>query len=278
MTTARTKHQFHYRHFRVAEHTFSARPLASYREHEIMRFTDIGPDGSIFISDGTYWRPMNGEALLGKSNIFIGVAPTFTARAGGVAGKVTFGTSLVRTGGISGYFYYGANTLDTTHDAGFYWTIMTDGTSGTVYADEYTPGTDPVRPATPTAFPGTVVGGAGVITVVTAYSVTIPAGLMADNAQITYATQLENNNNADDKTAIVNLGATALATTGAVTTVTSTAVSGRVWNASTGAQYTETGTAAIDTTADTTFNITLDLEVATSWALLPFVEVRLLSA
>jgi hypothetical protein len=274
---ARTKHQFHHRHFRVAEYAFSARPLASYREHEIMRFTDIGPDGMLGISDGTYWRPVNGEALLGKSNIFIGIAPTFTARAGGAAGKVTFGTALGRTGGIRGYFYYVANSLDTTHDAGFYWTVMTDGTSGTVYADEYTPGTDPVRPSTPTAFPGTVVGGAGAITAVVAYSVTIPAGLMADNAELIYNTQLENNNNGDDKECIVKLGATALNST-LVTTATSTAIADRVWNASTGVQYTPTTTAAIDTTVDTTFTITLDNEVATSWSLLPYVDLVLRSA
>jgi hypothetical protein len=235
--------------------------------------TDLGPEGTLVKSNGVMFVPESGEALLGKSDIYIGIAPTFTARAGGAAGKVTFGTALVRTGGIKGYFYYAANTLDTTHAAGFYYTVMTDGTSGTVYSDTYTPGgVEPTIPASPTAFPGTVVGGAGVITEVTLVSNTLPAGCMGKIGQIEYATQLENNNNGDDKTLKVKLGTTVLSTT-LVTTVTETAITGRVWNAgATNVQVSASTSFAgtVDTTAASTVSITATLEVATSWALIPF--------
>jgi len=278
--STRTKHQFHYRHFRVAECTFANLPSAAERFRELMQATNVGGDSTLFTSDGSFWRPVNGLALLGKTDIFLGIAPTFTARAGGVDGKVTFGTSLVRTGGLKGYFYYPANSLKASHSAGFYYTVMTDGTSGTVYADTYTPGgAAPVIPASPTTLTGTVQGGTGVTTEVSMVSRAIAAGMLNKTGSIEYKTQLENNNNADDKTLKVKLGSTVLKTVLA-TTSTETAVADRVWNA--GARNVQASAStsfagAVDTSAATTVSITLTNEAATSWSLIPYSEFVLRS-
>jgi len=259
--------------FRLAASPYAqlSSPALVNGEHRLA--TDLGPEGTLVRSNGVMFVPEGGQALLGKTDIYIGIAPTFTARSGGAAGKVTFGTSLVRTGGIKGYFYYAANSLDTTHAAGFYYTVMTDGTSGTVYSDSYTPGgVEPVIPTTPTAFPGTVVGGTGIITEITLASATLPAGCMGKIGQVEYATQLENNNNGDDKTLKLKIGSTTLSTT-TVTTATETAITGRVWNAgATNVQVSASTSFAgtVDTTAASTVSITATLEVATSWALIPF--------
>jgi hypothetical protein len=235
-----------------------------------MHLTDLGPAGSLNKSNGDEWLPINGQALLGKSTIMLGIAPTFT---GGASGAITLGTALPRSG-IKGYLYFAADTLEVGQTAGFYWVEMTNTTAGVVYNNEYTPGTDPVQPTTLTAFADAIVGGNGVTSEVTAYSITLPSKALGKNGLVEYATQLENNNHADDKILKVKLGATALSTT-TNTTTTSTTVSGSFWNAGEyDVQYTPSGTATIDTgaAAGTTLSLTLQHESIGMCSLIPFAK------
>lgn len=271
-----TKHLFHHRHLILASYPWASRPAPSFRNDELLRFTDIGPDGTLFYSNGAAWKPVNGIALLGKSSVVIGIAPTFT---GGASGAVTFGTALPRSG-IKGFFYYAAASLETDQQAGFYWTEFTTTTAGTVYDNLYTPGTPPVRPATLTEFPDVIPGGTGVshaTDTVVAFQVSIPKDLMSDDGMLVSTTQLENNNHADDKELQVKLGAALLQTVTATTT-TSTPVATRVWN--TGAddeQMSDLTEAAQDTGAEagTSFTLTLRHESPTQVSILPFIELAL---
>lgn len=87
--------------------------------------------------------------ILAQCNVPIGIAPTGTMAANGA---ITLGTALNTTysGGL--WLYLPAGAAYAGSLAGFYWTVMSSTTLGTVYNNTYTPGTDPVDiPASPTA-------------------------------------------------------------------------------------------------------------------------------
>lgn len=45
------------------------RPAAAGNSGKIIRVSDIGVGGGLFISDGTYWRPLNGHLVLAAENL-----------------------------------------------------------------------------------------------------------------------------------------------------------------------------------------------------------------
>ena len=45
------------------------RPEASSAKGEVFYFSDIGPNGSYWISNGEFWSPMNGEVTLFSSGV-----------------------------------------------------------------------------------------------------------------------------------------------------------------------------------------------------------------
>lgn len=54
------------------------KPSAANSEGEIIYVTDIGPNGSHWISNGSYWSPLNGEATLAQSGASVSVTGTTT--------------------------------------------------------------------------------------------------------------------------------------------------------------------------------------------------------
>ena len=52
------------------------RPEASSAKGEVFYFTDIGPNGSSWISNGEYWSPTNGEVVLMSSGVETSITGT----------------------------------------------------------------------------------------------------------------------------------------------------------------------------------------------------------
>jgi hypothetical protein len=66
-------------------YAWAARPEAAAYSGQIIRITDVGPSaGSLFISDGTYWVPVNGSLVLdSKSNLGISTTSTTLVQLAG---------------------------------------------------------------------------------------------------------------------------------------------------------------------------------------------------
>lgn len=62
----------------IPRYLFVNRPSAASSEGEIVFFTDIGTYGSHFISNGSYWSPLNGEVTLAQSGASVSVTGTTT--------------------------------------------------------------------------------------------------------------------------------------------------------------------------------------------------------
>ena len=140
-------------------------------------------------------------------------APVLIPPSGTMAanGAVTFGTAIalesgaVLTDGLWAYFPAGA--VYAGSDAGFYWTVMSSTTEGTVYDTMYEPGvTSGERPSSPTAIsaagPGAYTGETAAIV---AASATLPGGALGLNGslRVTQVAAIRNNpNNKDSRTYI----------------------------------------------------------------------------
>ena len=105
----------------------------------------------------------------------------------GADGAFTSGVVLTDTYNTPGiWMYFPANCITGSNVAGFYWTIMSSTTLGTVYNNVYTPGTTDPRdyPVSPTAFSGTT---GSAITAANAdrtmFSSVIPGGTLGPNGQ-----------------------------------------------------------------------------------------------
>lgn len=62
-------------------HLWADRPAADAYNGRIIRVTDVGPSaGSLFISDGTYWAPLNGSVVL-YAGAELGLSTTATSAA-----------------------------------------------------------------------------------------------------------------------------------------------------------------------------------------------------
>lgn len=62
-------------------YAWAARPAAAAYSGQIIRITDVGPSaGSLFISDGTYWGPLNGHLTL-FSGAELGLSTTSSSAA-----------------------------------------------------------------------------------------------------------------------------------------------------------------------------------------------------
>jgi hypothetical protein len=268
------------RNFRFAESTFADFPDASAREQELRRATNVGEQGAVLRSDGTYWKPLNGRALLQRSAIPIGIAGSGT---GTTAGAITF-TNAYPLATFSGYLYFAANQIVASHAAGFYWTVVSaTGTVATVYNNTYTVGSAPTVPTTLVPFSGAVPGAiTGVTTEVSCMSVAIPADVLGVTGGVSYTTRSAHFSSANDKITRVKFGGTTVAQTTATTT-SSTYISGDVTNAGvatvqnavSNAATTAIALAAINTAAATTVTVTLQLETATDGAFLSSADVFL---
>lgn len=116
------------------------RPEASSAKGEVYYFTDIGPNGSSWISNGEFWSPVNGEVVLAASGLISSVTGTtsetslaaYTIPAGLMsrigqfdlvvltsntnnANTKTFRIRLADVGLINGVAYYTAGVSSVTH-------------------------------------------------------------------------------------------------------------------------------------------------------------------
>lgn len=107
------------------------RPSADSAKGEVYYFTDIGPNGSSWISNGEFWSPVNGEVVLMSSGVETSITGTTSQTAlatltikGGMVSRVgsidlilfmsctnnanlkTFRVNLCNVGSITGTTYY----------------------------------------------------------------------------------------------------------------------------------------------------------------------------
>ena len=158
--------------------------------------------------------------VLLQCGVSIGIAPTGTM---GANGAVTLGTALNTTysGGV--WLYYPAGAAYSGSAAGFYWTVMSSTTAGTVYTNTYVPGTSSFDiPASPTAVVDAGPGAfTGVTSEITAISVTVPGGLMGKHGSLRWSLLFTHNNSANNKVLTHKFGAVSIATSTRTTTTTS---------------------------------------------------------
>ena len=166
----------------------------------------VGPDASI----------IRIPQILLQCGVPIGIAPTGTMAANGA---VTLGTALNATYNDGIWLYYPSGAVYSGSDAGFFWTVMSSTTLGTVYNNIYVPGTNSFNiPASLTAVSDAGPGAfAGVTSEITALSVTVPGGLMGKNGGIYEEHAATYNSSATNKTVSTKLAGTTFATYNATT-------------------------------------------------------------
>lgn len=229
----------------------------------------------------------NTPYILAQCGVPIGIAPSGTMAANGA---VTLGTALNATysGGV--WLYYAAGAVYAGSTAGFYWTVMSSTTVGTVYNNTYVPGTNSWDiPASPTAIvaagPGAFTGSTSEIT---AFSVTLPGGSLGKNGRMFTQRNFAHSNSANNKTLQEKLGSGVF---GASTRTTTTVSRESNWITNAGneavqlvlsggvafADMTATvaqSNIAVDTSVDKNYVLTLQLANATDYALLRGIVVE----
>lgn len=142
----------------------------------------------------------------------VGLAPSGTM---GANGALTSGTALPETYSSGIWLYFPAGAVSSGSAAGFYWTVMTNTTAGTVYTNTVDPSTGGnvcSTPASPTAVSD---AGPGAYTGVTSSTITmmstyIPGGLMGLHGRIVASWGWWLTNNANTKTGSASYGGTEL--------------------------------------------------------------------
>lgn len=224
----------------------------------------------------------NTPVILLQCGVPIGIAPTGTMAANGA---VTLGTALNVTysGGL--WLYFPSGAVYSGSAAGFYWTVMSSTTLGTVYDNIYVPGTNSFDiPASPTAIVAAGPGAyTGVTSEITALSVTVPGGLMGKNGSLKTANLFTHPNNANNKILIFKING-AVYSTSTRTTSTASRESNSFSNSGRedrqqinmgGIAFADTtttvagpNTTSINTAVPVTLSWTLQTAVATDYAIL----------
>ncbi|MCW2764032.1 MAG: hypothetical protein JWR85_4233 [Marmoricola sp.] len=228
-----------------------------------------------------------GPSLLLVSGVPVLVAPSGTMAANGA---VTLGTALPIV--LAGAFvYYPAGAIVAGSAAGFYYTVFSSTTVGSVKNNVYNPALNaaPVIPLAPTNFVTTGPGAfTGVITEVTCFSVSIAAGAMGLNGQLLTQTTHFYNNSAGAKQQRIRLGGTAFFSNSATTstlyralhTIQNMGDAARQWShvasvITNTANATAIAQGAINTAAAATLTLTIQNAVATDWSGFAGVSVQL---
>lgn len=143
--------------------------------------------------------------ILLQCGVPIGIAPSGNI---GSNGSVTFGTAMniAYTGGV--WLYYPSGAIYTASAAGFYWTVMSSTTAGTIYQEQYTPAVSSFDiPQTPT---GVVAAGpgayTGVTTQITLVSTVLHGSALGKNGALTHEYRDARANTAGNKLIISRLG------------------------------------------------------------------------
>ena len=193
------------------------------------------PMQSIYVTEGTgYFCVSNGVAWLEQLGVdsatgiqYAGSTPTGLGQSiaiGGVPMILQASGTVGNNGALSVlssaldvtypncYLYFAVDKIATGVAAGWYYTVMSSTTAGTVYNNKYVSGT-PSIPATPVAFATT---GGGAYTQVTgsidALTATLPAGAMGVNGALEFDYRLTCTNNVNAKSYAITLGGTSMFT------------------------------------------------------------------
>lgn len=147
----------------------------------------------------------NAPYMLSKSAIpFIHVSSGSIGNNGALTGI----TALPLTYSGGAYVYYPANSIAAGVGAGWYWTVFSSTTAGTIYNSTYTSGT-PAN-GTLTAFATTGPGAfTGDTTERAGPTITLPANAMGPSGQIRVLTTWQVTNNANNKPSRVRFGGAA---------------------------------------------------------------------
>lgn len=248
------------------ETTWTGAPTASLNDGLVIKVSDIADSPVYMVSNGTEYVPVNGQCTLSISGVGYGIMPSGTV-ATGSSGHFTSGTALPHTYSAGLWMYFAATAgITPALTAGFYWcvfsttaicTIYTNGPSSAAY--NFTVGAATV----------------GSTAEVTARTVTIPAGLMGEMGQLETHINSSILNSGTSKTTRAKLGGSTCITHSPAAQA-SMSGKGVISNTTSGVQISPptfavtTSTTAntrtvVDTTAETTYSLTLQIGAATDY-------------
>lgn len=247
--------------------TWDSLPSAATNSGRVISVTGIAAYPIKFVSNGTEWVPEGGQATLALSGVGMGIMPSGTISTG-ASGHFVSGTAFPYTYSSGLWMYIVSAGTTPALTAGFYWCVFSNTTTCTIYTNG--PGS---------AAYNFTVGAAttGSTSEITARSVTIPAGLMGESGQLVCDSLTSLSATATNRSLRTRLGGSQTCVMGtAVGTTTSYSGRATTQNASALVQYsnpvftgsTSTSTltrTTIDTTAETTYTLTLQMASATDF-------------
>lgn len=114
--------------------TLAALPAASAASGAEFFVTDVGVNGSYWRSNGSEWFPLNPTTIFTATDSY-GRAPSGTISTGS-SGNITFGTAASRAYTEGLYVYLPSIATTPAITAGWYWCVMSNTTTGTLYASK----------------------------------------------------------------------------------------------------------------------------------------------
>lgn len=170
-------------------------------------FSDVGMNGSLWYNNGSK-LVHDSELILAQS----GIPFVFTSSGTmGDNGALSGITALPTTYSTAAYLYFPANAIVAGSAAGWYFTIMSSTTAGTVYNNMYTSGM-PTIPEVPTPF---VTTGPGAYTQTTGSeingpTITVKGGIIGPNGSLRVQNDWSSTVNANAKTCNTKLDGTSI--------------------------------------------------------------------
>lgn len=197
-------------------------------------------------------------------------------------------TALPTTYSGGCWMYFPANAIVAGSTAGWYWTVMSSSTAGTIYNSTYTSGTNFVGTATAfaTTGPGAYTQTTSAAADISAAIVTVPGGSLGPNGTLELLAQFVVPNNANAKPVAIRESGTSITTS---TGLASTGGNKYWWTmqnrnnqavnvGQTGVGALATGNASNyltrNTAADTTWAYSFEIATATDYVVMEKFEVR----
>lgn len=241
----------------------------------------------------TFSNPTFTGNITGAAKVLVVSAVPFIHVSSGSIGNngaLSAITALPRTFADGAYVYYPANAIAAGVAAGWYWTVFSSTTAGTIYNSTYTSGT-PVR-GTTTAFATTGPGAfTGDIAERAAPTITLSGGSMGAYGALEIFSYWATNTAAGNKIPRIRLGGGA--GTAYLQQTLTTALTGIAYErviANNGAQDRQVGqyadgniyagnttatvTSSVDTSADTTIVFSLEKATATNFLILEQLAIK----